>query len=389
MRCSERVACHQIFMRSVAVNVESGNSKSPPCVPVNMVVAFHDMQLKAGFAGWLYRQRLLWIVVYIHLVSGLQAQSQEVILQAESRLVQTGVSVVRTSNGEFVEGLDAKDFVIRDNGRIRTPSAFLKGDSLPPLKILVLVESAGAQVKAVDGLIEALPRAIGVLRPHDRVGVASVFPGHKILLEPTVDRLALPVALHQVQANQRDYMKASKAADKKSRPKFDFDDLSRALVDLSKRYSDPASTHRFVVMLVTDDFDLLSPSESSKAAKSLLKDGTVVAAFVDNQNPGIVIANKLFHTVRAGTPLRLALRDRGASYFAIQTGGPLVTVRDGDYVKAVASLLRTFSSEYLIGFQPPERDLDGKYHKLSVSITRKDLQGKVKIVSRQGFWAVR
>jgi VWFA-related protein len=317
------------------------------------------------------------------------AQSTDVTFRADARLVQTSVSVVNIPTGEPVAGLERKDFAIRDNGTVRTPTIFLAGDQLPPLNVMILVESAGAQVKAVDELIDTLPRAVENLRPQDAVGIASVFPGHKVFLEPTVDRAALPGALRRVQASQRAYMDASSVGDKKSRPKFSFDDLSRALVALSNQYSDPVAKSRFVVVIVTDDFDLLSPGSSAAAAKSLLRDGTTIAAFVDNQNPGIAIANKLFHTVRFGTPLRLAYRDRGASYFAQQTGGPVVTVRDGGYVEAVRSLLRTFSSSYLIGFQPSERDRDGKYHKLSISVKRPDLQGKIRILSRQGYWAVR
>lgn len=329
--------------------------------------------------------RLFWALTPLIL----SAQPPEPTFRSDGRLVQTSVTVVRNANGEAVTDLERKDFAIRDNGRVRVPTAFLAGDSLPPLKIMILVESAGAQVKAVDGLIEALPRAAGNLRTQDAVGIASVFPGHKILLEPTVDRSALPDALRRLQASQRAYLEATANPDKKSRPKFSFDDLNLAVVALSKQYADPKAAHRFVIVIVTDDFDLLSPQQSADAAKSLLRDGTTVAAFVDSQNPGIAIANKLFHTVRFGTPLRLAYRDRGASYFAQQTGGPVVTVRDGEYVEAVRSLLRMFSSSYLIGFQPAERDMDGKYHKLPISVNRNDLRGRVRIVSRQGYWAVR
>lgn len=180
------------------------------------------------------------------------------------------------------------------------------------------------------GLIDALPRALVCLPSTDSVGIASVFPGYKILLDPTVVRRAIPPALEQLRIDQQAYLKALDAPDKESRPRFDFNDLSRALVDLSKSKS--VKNQQLVIVIVTDDFDLLDPKTSAGAARILVKNATLVAAFVDIENVGISIATRNVHVMRMVTPMRLGVRDRGASYFAGQTGGPVVHVRNRNYL---------------------------------------------------------
>lgn len=309
--------------------------------------------------------------------------------RASTRLVQLSVAVTRTGSGAPVEGLTAGDFVIRDNGKERPISSFLAGRDRPPLKIMVLVESSSAQVNSLEGLVSALPEALHALRDTDSVGLASVFPGHKVLLPPTTDRAGLPPALQQLKADQDAYLKAAQAKDKADRLKFDFNDLTKALLDLSAGAAGQDGASQFVTILVTDDFDLLNPADSADAAKELSRNRTVVAAFVDVENPGIAIANTNVHVMRTITPMRFGVRDRGASYFANQTGGPVVRVRNRDYRAAMETLLRSLSLSYLVGFAPPEEALDSKFHKLSVSVKRTDLKGRVKVLCRAGYWADR
>lgn len=311
----------------------------------------------------------------------------EVTLQVSSRLVQLSVSVTHRGDNEPIEGLTVHDFTIKDNGHLRPISNFAHGVERTPLRVVFLIESAGAETKTVNGLIEALPKALNALHETDEIGVASVFPGYKIVLEPTLSRAAIPVALAQVRDDQLAYLQAEKNPNKQQRPKVSFGDLNQAITAISNRETYPDKQKHLVIVLVTDDFDLLNRTQSADAAKLLLKNGTETAAFVDLENPGMAYAASYAHVMTVGTPLGITTRDHGASYFAKMTGGPVIQVKNQDYLAAIQHLLRIVSDSYQMGFVPPQSEIDGKFHKVTVLLTKPDLKDKAQVNCRQGYWA--
>lgn len=303
-----------------------------------------------------------------------QAADPGAVIKASARLVQLTVSVTRRADRQIVEGLSEHDFAIYDNGQPRQITSFIHGSGRRPLKLIFLVESSEAQVEAVNGLVDSLPKTLVALRKTDLVGVASVFPGYKIVLEPTTSRQAVPTALEQVRAEQQAYVQARRGPDNRTRPTINFDDLTRAVSEISKKETDPNGQYELVIVLLTDDFDLLDPKLSADASRRLLQDGTLLSAFVDVQNVGIAIAKRNVHVMEMLTPMRLGVRERGASYFAAQTGGPVIKVKDGNYLAALQRLIQQLSGSYLIGFTPSLSELDGKFHKLRVTLRRSDLR---------------
>jgi hypothetical protein len=80
-----------------------------------------------------------------------------------------------------------------------------------------------------------------------------------------------------------------------------------------------------------------------------------------------------------------------ASYFAEETGGPVVQVRKGDYLSAMRILLDGISGAYFVGFNLSEEELDGKYHSLEISVRPASLKGKGKtrVSYRRGYGATK
>jgi VWFA-related protein len=286
-----------------------------------------------------------------------------------------------------VEGLSAQDFALHDEGHPREITSFLHGVGRRPLKLIFLIESSEAHTKAVNGLVDSLPKALTVLRMADLTGVASVFPGYKVVLEPTPNRETVRKALEQVRSDQKAYLQVKKDSKRSPGPTTNFDDLTRAVSEISMKETDPSGRNELVIVLVTDDFDLLDPKLSADASRQLLQDGTLVSAFVDVENVGIAIAKTNVHAMEILTPMRMGVRERGASYFAAQTGGPIIEVRDGNYPMALQKLLHQLSGSYFIGFTPSSSELDGKFHRTRVALNRSDLRRTTKVSCRRGFWA--
>lgn len=302
------------------------------------------------------------------------ALSAEDTFHAESRLVQLSVSVTRAENGKPLDGLTPEDFLVRDNGKLRPVTSFFQRDRLP-LKIVLLVETSASQAAEVNSLADAFSKAVELLHPDDQLGLAQVFPGYEVLLKPTTERSSFSSALQQLKTKLDPHART------------DFEDLTKALVDISRTETDSAT--QLVIVLASNDFDLVNSETSAEAARTLVTNRTIVATFLDLQNKGVSIAKNNVHAIRMVTPMRFFIRDNAASYYAAQTGGPIVNIRDSDYRAAMENLLATLSHTYLIGFVPPEGELDGKYHKLSVAIKPKAAIGKVKVIHREGYWADR
>ena len=274
-----------------------------------------------------------------------------------------------------------------DNGHPRQITSLVHGAGRRPLKLIFPIEGSEAQVKVVNGLVDSLRKALAALRETDLTGVASVFPGYKIVLEPTLSRESVTKALKQVRSDQQAYVQAKKDSDKSARPTTNLDDLTRAVSEISKKETDPSGQSELVIVLVTDDFDLVDPKLSTDTSRQLLHDGTLLSAFVDVQNVGIAIAKRNVHVMEMLTPMPLGVRERGASYFAAQTGGPVIQVQDGNYLAALQRLLQRLSGSYLIGFTPPLSELDGKFHKIRVALKRSELRRTTRVSCRRGFWA--
>jgi VWFA-related protein len=308
-------------------------------------------------------------------------------LKVTSRIVQVSVSLTDKETRDPVDGLEAQDFLITDNGHRQNISSFEHGEGRKPLRIVFLIESAGSEEKAVDHLIEALPNALTVLHEVDEVGVASVFPGFHMTLSPTLDRAAVPTALAKVREDQIKSLKAEQSRDKTHRAKMKFDDLNSAIVKVSGDYHDPTMERQLIVVLVSDDFDLLSRSKSGEAAKALLKNGTQVAAFVDVEDPRMAYATTYAHVMTVTTPLGIATRDHGASYYAQMTGGPVIKVEKDNYREAVKRLLESLSRAYQIGFVPQTSAMDGSFHKIAVRVADSNQANHAQLSYRKGYWA--
>lgn len=321
------------------------------------------------------------------LLSQAGAYSQDPVFRANARLVQVPAFVTQSRSNSQFDNLTASDFVVKDNGKLRQVTSLAHGESLTPLRVMFLVESSRAQTKVVNSLREMLPKAVSSLRAGDHAGLASVYPGHQVLLEPTTDREALSEALKKLRENQQADLNAPDSPLESTRS---FEDLSRALIDLSDRLKQrSAQKERLAIVVVTDDLALLQTKRVAEIVEKLIRNEILVAAFIDAKHSGVVIARTNLHVMRSITPMRLVIRDRCVSYFAEETGGPVVRVRNGDYLSAMRQLLERMSDIYVVGFTPPEEELDGSYHRLEIAIRRDSGMVRVrrKVTYRKGYWA--
>jgi VWFA-related protein len=89
------------------------------------------------------------------------------------------------------------------------------------------------------------------------------------------------------------------------------------------------------------------------------------------------------YTAEPGTSLERGILDRNSlDILAGATGGHAFSTVD--LTRAIAQIQADSRTTYSLDFQPPAKGLDGKYHKLQVSVDRKG----VRLQTEAGYYAI-
>ncbi len=117
-------------------------------------------------------------------------------LQVTTDMVQIGVSVL-AAGGDFVSGLQRKNFRVLDSGVERPLTFFAPTDA--PAQILVMVETSPAVYLIQNQHIAAAYALLAGLGPDDQVALVTYDQAPRAVLAFTPDKNALLAALGQIQ----------------------------------------------------------------------------------------------------------------------------------------------------------------------------------------------
>lgn len=125
------------------------------------------------------------LIIVCALGCGAQIQEAAATFRTGTALVRVDVQVL--NNGRPVSGLDASDFVLRDEGAERKPDFF--GHESEPLEVMVVLDVSGSMGKMLKQMAEAARQALARLDKADRVGVAFFARRITIAEDLTDDRV--------------------------------------------------------------------------------------------------------------------------------------------------------------------------------------------------------
>lgn len=117
-------------------------------------------------------------------------------LQVTTEMVQLGVSVL-SAGGDFVSGLERKNFRVLDGGTERPLVFFAPTDA--PAQILVMVETSPAVYLIQNQHIAAAYALLDGLGPDDQVALVTYDQAPRAVLAFTPDKNSLLAALGQIQ----------------------------------------------------------------------------------------------------------------------------------------------------------------------------------------------
>lgn len=288
----------------------------------------------------------------------------EPIIRVNSRLVTLDVSVTDRRTGGRVDGLTANEFEVKDEGKAQKITHFSAAEAAAPLALYLVLDIAPYKIKEdMLAIRDGLAPALAKLRPEDEAGLLYTWVGGFGSFQAlTKDRKKILDAFStaedktaQAKAERGNVEQGSNGAALGRTFRLGIREASTAM---------PQARATFVV--VTDDV--------TGGSRELMNQ---IAHFLEQQQATIYglikVSSNFSRTLRAmPIPCTPSVICKVVSYFAPLTGGREVNVMGSDYGAALEDVIGDITGRYELGFVPDEKLLDGKLHKITVTVKPKD-----------------
>ncbi len=296
----------------------------------------HNSKTRARVPSSLLSTSLAAILL---VVSPSFAQDDEVIRVSTEQVV-LNITVTNPA-GQYVPGLKLSDFKILEDGRevaLTDIASFNTHES--PFASVVLLDTSGSMEIRLSLARSAAIRFLDNLRPED---VAAVYK-----FDSKVERV-------QEFSGGRDL--APMAFGLRARGMTSLHD---AIIEASRALADRPEKRKAIIVL-SDGLDTQSRGSADKAVESALAIGASIYA-VDMS----AIDGRGTAVNRQSAMMLRNFTEKSGGRFVETPGGP--ALRD-----AFANIAEELGHQYTVAFRPLNRARDGKWRKLDVKITRKDL----------------
>jgi VWFA-related protein len=289
-------------------------------------------------------------------------QTAAPVIRVSSQLVVLDV-VKNKKTGASIDKLEAKDFVVREDGVPQQITAFSR--DLLPLSVVFLFDLTDTVRPTLKPLAEGASEILGHLKPHDQVAI-TVFSSHTELLQDFTQDHSLAAAA------------IAKASDMKSgEGTFIHEDMYEAVEQAMK--STPAESRRVLVWL-TDGTANLENSftqrtigqgapahlhSKQEAMNKLLQSGVAVTALIDRSPATDAFVAASYATAFA---FMFGARVGDINHYADMTGGPVLNTSKKEVAAKLAELLDQLRARYTLGYVPSSAKPAGTFCKTEVTL---------------------
>jgi VWFA-related protein len=284
-------------------------------------------------------------------------------IRVSSQVVLLDAVVENRRTGNSIEGLEAKDFIVAENGAPQRVIYF-SHDQLP-LSVVFLFDLTDTVRPVLKPLAQAAQEMLGHLKPQDEVSI-MVFSSHTELLQDfTADRALAAAAVERASRMKsgegtfihEDMNEAIDQALKSTVP-----DCRRVLVWLTD------GTANFENSLTQQTIGKQAPARlrtKKEATTKLLQSGVVVAGLIERSALTDVV-------VAAGyaNPLSFVYGSRvgDINNYSDITGGPVLNTGKKEIAQRLAKLIDELRGRYTLGYEPSTPRPAGTFCKLQVTL---------------------
>jgi Ca-activated chloride channel family protein len=288
------------------------------------------------------------------------AGQQQPLFRGTSEAVRVFVTVT-DGDGRLITTLSRDNFEVRDEGKPQPITLF---DNTPqPIRLIVMLDVSGSMEGNLPLLRAAADQLFARLRPDDVARVGAF--GHEITISPSFTgdleqlRRALPATI---------------AADAPT-------PLWRALDEALDAFEDEGEERRVILVLSdgkdSGPFDFRQRYVSQVEVIERARNDDVMVYSIGMRSRR---ARPMLPGLGPGglqAMLTADLPDPGLARVAEESGGGYTEIRFGqDLGAAFARVADELHSQYLIAFEPPQRD--GKVHKVDVRVNQRGLKPRAR-----------
>ncbi|PYV15254.1 MAG: hypothetical protein DMG07_10255 [Acidobacteria bacterium] len=278
--------------------------------------------------------------------------------------------VARAASGRILDGLDARDFRVFEDGVERRITHFSR--DLLPLAVALVVDRSGSVRRYLPELRQAALEALGELKPEDQVALFVFSDQVERPVDLTADRDEVARRIGEIEPSGGT-------------------NIYDALFDAAEYLKAASPERRRAIILVSDNAaTLLGRASESGAVRMALEAEAVVYSV---RTPGAPPAGGAARKKTPGAPSTVWLGDSEAvQRIARETGGEVLDVAEqGSLAAALASAISRLKLRYTLGYKPPWKARDGRFHRVELRLSEEfGCPGEsYTIAARRGYYALR
>jgi VWFA-related protein len=289
------------------------------------------------------------------------AQQPQQPLRVQVNLVNL-FATVRDKQKRIIPDLTQDDFRIFEDGQEQKIAFFSRETSLP-VTLGLLIDTSGSEERMLPAEQEAASRFLArFLRPKDLAMVISFDLDVDLLADFTSDRGELERAIQRARINApRVPMSVQGPLPQRGSKGTNFYDA----IYLSCREKLASEAGRKALVALTDAVDTGSKVRMEEALEAAQRTDTVI------------------HTLLVYDPA-YGNNEGVARKLAEETGGRVISVRNEKKLEeAFEQISEELRSQYTLGYYPTNTNRDGRFRKIKLETTRKDLH----VLARKGYYA--
>jgi VWFA-related protein len=309
----------------------------------------------------------LFVTPAMAAVLALPALPQEPIAQGPAIKTQTSLVnlfvTVRDKNKRIVTDLKQDDFKVSEDGQDQKIAFFSKEVTLP-ITVGLLLDTSGSEQYMLGAVQDGASRFINrVMRKGDEAMVISFDLDVDLLSDFTDDRSQLDHAIHRAQINTGGgggIVTPGTIPQSGSKGTDFYDALYLACNDQLAH-----EAGRKAIVVLTDAQDEGSKVKMEEAIEAAQRTDTVVH---------ILLVYDPHYGANTGVAKRIT----------DDTGGRMIVVNNEKHLEeAFDQISEELRSQYTLGYYPTNSARDGKFRKIKIEMSNKDL----KVLARKGYYA--
>jgi VWFA-related protein len=268
------------------------------------------------------------------------------------------------SKGNFVTDLRQDEMKVEEDGVVQSIQSFaaIPGERRDvPLNLAVMIDNSGSMAEDIDGVLKIdLAREAGLsmlqqLGPLDRMMIIT-FDEEPKVIPLTSDQTLLQDSLHHLRVH------------------FGYTALFNSILTTLDQLNEQAG--RKVLLLISDGNDNLSQAKIDE----------VVNKMANSPDLTVVILGTVATTTKGVPYDKTFVNDKGKTILqrmADSTAGYAFFPKNLKELQRVQELIRSFvRSQYSLVYRPVNRKFDGKYRRIRLTCSRKNVQ----LHYRQGYY---